>query len=94
MGSSGINLRGEMKTKGQSFLCNQECLLNVVPRKTFVVTGLFIPSPLYFKLFFPTFKDPFNFLTSLNTPAAVIISLFFVCRLLASIICSLPSPAY
>lgn len=58
MGSSGINLRGEMKTKGQSFLCNQECLLNVVPRKTFVVTGLFIPSPLYFKLFFPHLQGP------------------------------------
>uniref|UniRef100_A0A8C2F7U9 Uncharacterized protein n=1 Tax=Cyprinus carpio TaxID=7962 RepID=A0A8C2F7U9_CYPCA len=60
--SSEINLRGEMQAKGQSFGCVQECL--AVPRKTFVVTGLFIPFPLYFKFFFPTFNDPFNFLTN------------------------------
>lgn len=78
MGSSGIYLRGEM-TKGQSFLCDQECL--AVPRKTLVVTGLFIPSSLYFKLFFPTFNDPFNFLTSPNTTAAVT-SLFLCAGLL------------
>lgn len=91
MGSSGINLRGEMKAKGQSFSCFYESL--AVPRKTFVFTGLFIPAPLCFKLFFPTFKGPFNFLTSPNTPAAVT-SLFFVGQPLASIICALPSPAH
>lgn len=58
MGSSGINLRGEMKTKGQSSLYDEECLLNDVPRKTFGVTGFFIPSPLYFKLFFPHLQGP------------------------------------
>lgn len=37
----------------------------------------FIPFLLCFKLLFATFKGPFYFLTSLNTPAAV--ALLFLC---------------
>lgn len=56
--SSGINLRGEMKAKGQSFCCVQECL--AVPRKTFVVTGLFILYSLC--SFSPPSRAPLTFL--------------------------------